>query len=375
LVRLTDAAALKELFTLMSGLFIGAPWLLWVMVFLTMLTFTVSMGLRKTVGPEKGQDYLSTCGPGDNINREYIDEAGYSRSDTCPIHYILGEEYFPTVATSMFTTFRCLIGECSTRLGQSLTVHMARGFGWKFYVWYCFSMTLAIFGVFNVITALFCEALITGLQTNDTHVRHKKMYETRYVRGKLTALCGRIDELKAKWNATARKVHLARVSSPMAFWKRESVDDSQLSNFTDMTLNEQDYTRVMQDQEVKQILQDLDVETMGNNSFDFFDVNADGCVSMPELLGLIMKLRGEPRKADVVANWEVLRRVQEDVSRFKLVMAESQREIIDNQHNLLDNLKKPVYASKLDCCERSLVRAATVQATPPRPPLFPEKMN
>eukprot|EP00971_Amphidinium_carterae_P012453 245045-Amphidinium_carterae.1 len=126
------------------------------------------------LGPTGSERQLMhSCGSGDTSKLVFPHDP-----DCQQVHLLYGEEFFGDVPTSMFTLFRCLIGDCSTRAGQSLTAHFGEGYGIRFYIVYGVGMICIIFGLFNVITALFVESTLSGLKYNDVQKKYARMYES-----------------------------------------------------------------------------------------------------------------------------------------------------------------------------------------------------
>merc|ERR1712018_846223 len=111
-----------------------------------MVIFLMGVIGRQLVGPEVNQDYISICGKADELSEDV---------EECKLHYLYSEEFFGSVQVSMMTVFRCLMGECNSRAGQSLTVHFSQGFGARFNIIYIVGIITVIFGLFNAITAIF----------------------------------------------------------------------------------------------------------------------------------------------------------------------------------------------------------------------------
>merc|ERR1719401_544523 len=63
LVKLLRAPFLKDSATMLTGLFIGASWLIWVMVLFTVIIYVIALGMRLVAGPAPGDELKSdTCG-------------------------------------------------------------------------------------------------------------------------------------------------------------------------------------------------------------------------------------------------------------------------------------------------------------------------
>merc|ERR1712014_24610 len=106
-----------------------------------------------------------------------------------------GEEFFPDVSTSMFTSFRFMLGDFGTRSGKSLVVILSQGYGQTFNVPFVCSMIVVIFCVFNIITAIFVDSTISGVKHNDVKRKYAQQCEKDFVRGKLQDLLERVSTL------------------------------------------------------------------------------------------------------------------------------------------------------------------------------------
>lgn len=288
---------------MLAGLLISVPCICWVVVLLSTIFYILGIIFRQCVGPDDDQDLLGKCGSADFL---------HDRDDpNCPIHEILGEEYFPTLSKSMFTVFRCVLGDCNTRAGQSLTAHFSQEYGWKFDGVYCFGMVIVIFGLFNVITAIFVESTISGLRYNDVQIKHARMYKSKYVQRKLEELVSRLHE-----------VYNIGVTS-----RGEATGSVEAVRFTESELN-----AVLEDHRVNELLEDLDVN-MSNRTglFDMLDIDRDGVVSIPELLHMITQVRGDLQKSDMIASWLALRHLQSQISDFKALLVVNQKKVQANQ--------------------------------------------
>eukprot|EP00913_Durusdinium_trenchii_P022949 g21549.t1 len=85
----------------------------------------------------------------------------------CKLHYMYGHEFCGSVFGCMFSIFRCMISECTTKGGRSLTMIFSDGIGVEFDLFYSCSMVVVIFGLFNIITAIFVEATLIFDQLGD----------------------------------------------------------------------------------------------------------------------------------------------------------------------------------------------------------------
>lgn len=295
LVKLMHSPFLKDLANMLVGLMIGVPALCWVLVLFISVLYTFGLLLRYVLGPAADQNYLGLCGPADMFDEAPVDP-------NCPVHFIYGEEFFGSLSSSMFTTFRFMIGDFSTRGGKSLAVIFSQGYGTSFNVVYCMGMIGVMFGLFNIITAIFVDSTIAGLKHNDVKRKYAKQYEKHYVQAKLRQLMYRVSEVVAarRGDAEPRKTRYSTIS--------RHVEDRMVE------LTEDDFIEVMEDPMVKVLLQDLDVEMYNPpGMFDTFDPHGNKIVTLSEMVQVIMKLRGAPQKNDMIASWVAIRALHNKV--------------------------------------------------------------
>jgi hypothetical protein len=345
LVKALRVPFLKDLGSMIVGLFLGAPWLIWVMVLLACVTYILALAMRQVVGPvtvgySPDELVLDRCGPGDQIRLNFMNVSGYSNDDVCPIHKLLGEEFFHNVAISMFTVFRCLIGDCSTTQGQSLVVHLAKGYGWRFYVVYFVGMTTVIFGVFNIITAMIIDGTFKGLGSYHEKERRARLYEDSNVRNSIHALVRRMYEILGHELPTSGPLPSSHSIHPMS-WLHKTEDSGMDDGIFEetVTMTETDYMTVMRDPTVRNLLEMLDVDPVGIELlFDMVDTDGNGQISVPEMVETFIKMRGELNKADIMANWFTLRSLHERFTKFQLVLLANQQSMMDNQSRLLGGM-------------------------------------
>jgi len=231
---------------------------------------------------------------------------------------LIGEEYFGTVYCSMFTIFRCLVADCTTQDGRSLIVPLSDAYGYSFDLPYCFGMVLMIFGLFNIITALFVDAMLTGLKNNETQRKVFRMYQAAHVKNKLKDVVERMHEMG---------------------YGRRDLDTLRLSPHT--------ISVVLADPVVKDLLKDIDIfvdET--SNWRALFAYGQDGMISVPHFIEALTSVRGDVHKFDLAQIGWALRALQAKTDQIDKVMSANHRTLV--RHMNPSSIELVTYASHKD---------------------------
>merc|ERR1712080_573600 len=127
-----------------------------------------------------------------------------------------------------------------------------------FYVVYFLGMTAAIFGVFNIITAMFVDATLAGLRSYHSKERQLRLYEVSNVRASLHALVQRIHEILGYDDApmyyddpSGKSAHLNKLLKGN---NNKDTRPGSLDRFEEITLTDVDFVKCMRDPVVKSLL-------------------------------------------------------------------------------------------------------------------------
>jgi len=324
---------------MLTGFVIGLPSLLWVFVFLGAIVYVMAIIFRISLGPAVGQDLMATCGAHDKVD-DLLDPAQPNGNrptyDYCKahMHYLFGEEYFPTVTSSVLTTFRCMIGDCSTRVGTPLAIPLSDGYGLRFTITYMALMCSAMFGVFNIITAIFVESTISGLRHTNQRSKYQTIYTSKFVRNKLKDLLHRIGQvaevLPHSEPAEDATWDLNLASDPLGqdhFTEEEEEAEEQRFNIdgrlNGLELTRSQFTKVMADASVMRLLAELDVQNAHPDTLlDTFDPDRDGLISLNDFATAVLNLRGEPQKHDIIAAQASLRLLHNKVEQLQALVVD-----------------------------------------------------
>lgn len=251
----------EDLLKMIQGILSGARTLLWACILLLVIVYIMALLCRNSIG----------------IKRESGNQA---------------EEYFNSVPRSAITVLRCSFGDCSTTTGESLPEVVIQdfgtGYGYAYAAW-CFVLTV---GIFNVISAIFVDATMSQAEENRLAKLHDrfadpKLWATRVstVYRRCLDKCG--FDVDAKGGVTAEMLNF----------------DIDREVIADLCLN---------DAETVQALKDLDIDHFDLGKLaDILDPDHSGTIGSAELVFGLQRLRGDPRRSDIVTVDLMLRTVQD----------------------------------------------------------------
>lgn len=165
---------------------------------------------------------------------------------------------------------------------------------------YCFFIFMMTIGLFNVISAIFVDSTMTAAAEHALRKRQDRLNdEKRWA----ASVCGIIKKL-----AVACPEHNINPDGLLAqIDKIVTVEFSR--NAIDEVINSEEHEH---NQEVKGFLDDLDIDPQDHKRLaDILDPDHSGTIGMLELVEGLRRLRGEPRRSDVVSVDLMVRAMQE----------------------------------------------------------------
>jgi len=193
----------------------------------------------------------------------------------------------------MFLVFRCTVGDCSLKNGTpAIMTLVSAEFGWLYAVIYVLTIMLVTFGIFNLIMATFVDNALKAAQTNE-RIRLRE----------------RLADSDRQVTVTSQLVH--------KLWKRAqpAIKKSEAFNFNsavECSITKDVFDDALLDPEVRQLLGDLDISEEDRiGLFDVLDADNGGTLQLYEIIHGVLKLRGEPRRSDVVQVSLMVRSLQE----------------------------------------------------------------
>eukprot|EP00927_Polykrikos_kofoidii_P050904 TRINITY_DN44749_c0_g1_i1.p1 TRINITY_DN44749_c0_g1~~TRINITY_DN44749_c0_g1_i1.p1 ORF type:complete len:601 (-),score=89.24 TRINITY_DN44749_c0_g1_i1:48-1850(-) len=206
------------------------------------------------------------------------------------------EKSFSNIGLSCFTMFRCVVaGDCSDEHGRPLFAMLSAGHGWGYACIYIVLILLMNIAVFNVIVALYVDNTLQYAKNEKTSWMRDKLRNESYFASRAKELLDIIFSIEGRCIATVSVADL---------WAT--------------TVSEDTFVKICENARFREILRELDVaEEDQVDLFETLDVDGGGSLSMEELLVGVSKLRGEPRRADLIHILLVLRSLQMSFHAFE----------------------------------------------------------
>eukprot|EP00929_Paragymnodinium_shiwhaense_P096779 TRINITY_DN58470_c0_g2_i2.p1 TRINITY_DN58470_c0_g2~~TRINITY_DN58470_c0_g2_i2.p1 ORF type:complete len:665 (+),score=137.60 TRINITY_DN58470_c0_g2_i2:78-2072(+) len=210
-------------------------------------------------------------------------------------------QYFDNVPRAMITTFRCSFGDCADINGTPLFEHISEEYGLGYSAMYCvFAFSMSI-GMFNVISAIFVESTLAAASGMKAEHKKKRLQDNALWATRISTVVRRIVDAV---------LHDKDASGALS----DNID-----RIYDMDVPRAAMDEVGADPVVQAALEELDVDPEDYESLsDILDVDENGSVLIIELLQAIKRLRGSPRRSDIVRVDLVCRSIQatlKDVSQ------------------------------------------------------------
>jgi len=314
IVRLLRFKFFVELAVMVKGVLGGLRTLCWAFVLLGVLVYLLGIAMRQ-------------------VTRAYNDGMCNERGGTCSkfdehlCKYI--DELFGTVFRSMFTVFRCFTDGCSFPDGTPLPFYLWHTHGAILICGYMVSFLFVVFGVFNLIAAVFVENTLANAKYADDK-RHQLKHSEDVKRAQaLQNLVLRI--CTASDNSEPRRKHSFGARGFYNLFRKppeHGVHACQQEKRMKCSISRDVFDSVMQDRDVQGLMDSLEIPAhSGDKLFDILDADGSGELGVSELVEGMMRLRGRVDKGDIVAAALMLRSVQRDLRSVEARGVEQQQSI------------------------------------------------
>eukprot|EP00408_Alexandrium_pacificum_P065449 CAMPEP_0171172698 /NCGR_PEP_ID=MMETSP0790-20130122/9849_1 /TAXON_ID=2925 /ORGANISM="Alexandrium catenella, Strain OF101" /LENGTH=687 /DNA_ID=CAMNT_0011637555 /DNA_START=19 /DNA_END=2082 /DNA_ORIENTATION=- len=357
LVRLMKA--FKDLSIMVTGLFAGLKTMMWVMLILAMVIYSMAVVLTAVVG----------------------------RDETSTLPY--REELFSTVTRSMFTMFVCLTDGCTNYDGTPISHQLFDSYGLPFFLAYTLAVVIVTFGLFNLIMAIFVENTMEAAKSNDIAISAARHKENLRVARKLKLVIQQFTLVQSSASRTQCMAAMNEVEDDMkkheglrgyflGFAQQEKssgVGDRLLKASLrdgEFKLSRRQFDMILATRIVQSLLDELEIdETDRKGLFDVLDSDCSGTITIEELISGLMAVRGQARKSDTVATMLAVKSVQKSLRTMAALMIqnhhwvderlqvleqrqEATREEVEAKLSSLDKV-----ASKMDSLEKSITTLLT----------------
>lgn len=314
LIRLLRFRFFKELLLMVRGVEAGMRTIAWAFVLLATLVYMIAVLLRQTVGEDRR---IVTTGSKDKA-------------------------LFHSMGWSISIAFRCLAGDCSLTDGTPLVGHLYDIYGYVFFVPYTVVVLFVIFGMFNLIMAVFVENVKESAQQKRQLTRDDERVLVVKKLSQLVMRCGSeasherepYPEIDTSVTTTSRSVQMSRSVQPMPSgmlrrfgWRirrivrraRATCPTSVTSSFNFQyggTITRKMFNEVISQPDASYILDDLEIRGDRTELFDVIDAEGNGVVHVSDLISGLLKLRSRGAdKSDMVTLLMGVRSIQKQVDR------------------------------------------------------------
>jgi len=272
---------------MIQGMMGGMATLCWSIVLFVIFIYVVALIFRDSLGPDPTREH------NDNV-----------------------EHHFQTVPRAIFTIFRCSFGDCSTSTGTPLFELVTEDHGafWGL-VYSCFLFVVVI-GLFNVISAIFIENTLASA----SELAAKKRREVLEDRERwATSVCDILQALLSHgWPELPDLLKLTESMSTADLLKCIQQHDFPAEQINSVLCH---------DELAQQALHRLDIDP-NDHAFlaDILDPQNDGSISVLELVNGLKRLRGEPRRSDIISIDLMVRSLQERIDQIWKYTVQAGRE-------------------------------------------------
>jgi Ca2+-binding EF-hand superfamily protein len=197
----------------------------------------------------------------------------------------------------MLTVFRYFFGDFTTAEGYNLLEGIQRSHGVVATLFVSILFFLITIGLFNVIAAIFVESTLaaaTGLQKQR---KHERLHDSILWSTRVTILIRKFFQYHGL--------------------ELEGALSENISQFAREQVTEHEFKMFIKDDEVVKVLEELEIDDADHMVlFDILDCDNTGSICLYQLIDGLKRLRGDPRRSDVITVDLMLRAVQEQTDQL-----------------------------------------------------------
>lgn len=279
LLRVLRLRVFRELMLMVKGVMAGLKTLFWAIFLLLFIIYVVALLLRQTVG-------LDQITVGDRY----------------------GTVLFSDMVWCIFMIFRVCMSDGALPDGTPLVGHLYEIYGVTFVIPYILTLLFIVFGIFNLITAVFVENVMeSAKQKRQLTLVPERVRVAKKLRELVFLFSGRVVEEESACTQFWRRVTKAFNTSgevPTDDIVARIVSSEDTSLDMDGQITREMFVEAMKNPKVERLLDDLEVHMADRSDlFDVLDADNSGAIDISELIAGLMKLRnGGADKSDAVAS-------------------------------------------------------------------------
>mmetsp|Transcript_62292 Transcript_62292/g.157429 ORF Transcript_62292/g.157429 Transcript_62292/m.157429 type:complete len:394 (-) Transcript_62292:112-1293(-) len=259
LLRVLQNEVFKDLLSMVQGILGGMTTLAWSMVLFFLVIYVMALLFREFFGRKQRENVF---------------------------------EFFNSVPRSMFTTFRCSFGDCSTAGGVPIFEYVNEYYGGAASIFYCLFVFGVTIGIFNVISAIFVESTMAAALSLQSSKKQQRLQDEKLWNSRITQLIRNLVEVSQHHKLTGKL--------------SAEVEDIVQVDFPGSVLDE-----AVKLPAVQEALDDLDIDPADHRYLsDFLDPDNGGSVGVIDFIDGIRRLRGDPRRSDIVSIDLMVRSIQ-----------------------------------------------------------------
>eukprot|EP00931_Biecheleriopsis_adriatica_P003150 TRINITY_DN10448_c0_g1_i2.p1 TRINITY_DN10448_c0_g1~~TRINITY_DN10448_c0_g1_i2.p1 ORF type:complete len:505 (+),score=86.93 TRINITY_DN10448_c0_g1_i2:250-1764(+) len=263
LVRAMKADIFRSLSEMIHGIAAGLGTLAWSVVLFFFCVYVSALVLREGLGRADGKE---------------------------PVEHVT--EMFSSVPRSLYTMFRCSFGDCSSLDGTPIFEQVMPTQGLLYVLFYSGITFITTVVIFNVISAMFVESTMSAAAALQNEKKRAKMQDEKLLYSTIAFLVRKILHYSPQHE----------VPSSLTQSLGEIINDEVPLSVIDETIK---------DPEVKRALDKLDINPQDHARLsDIFDPDNGGTVELLDVATGLRRLRGDPRRSDIVCVDLMIRSMQ-----------------------------------------------------------------
>lgn len=204
---------------------------------------------------------------------------------------------FQSVPRSMVTIFRCAFGDCANDEGTPLAGLIMEHYGFLYIFGFGGFVFFVTVGFFNIVSAIFVDSTMSASAEQALQKKKNRLENYNlWAKNCSTILRALMSALPAQFGSEGNKTDTAFLQHVIDVeFTRDMVDHA-----------------VHHDEDVKDALEALDIDRNDHARLsDILDPDHSGGIGVLELVDGLRRLRGEPRRSDVVAVDLMMRSLQD----------------------------------------------------------------